>query len=86
MDGTIKVKQVRIEKSSVRFALAHSCAQLREVEGMLFRSDSQSAAGLLVGELRLLLVPIGIGISIDRSAALSLLAAASKVGRQERAA
>jgi hypothetical protein len=82
MDGTIKLDQAQTEKSSVDFALADSCVRLREVEHMLFRSDSQSAAGLLVGELRLLLTRIGIGISITRSATFSLLAAACKISPQ----
>lgn len=79
MGRTIVVKQAGTQKSSVGFALVDSCGQLRNVEDMLFRSDSRSAPGLFVGELRLLLARIGIGIPIDRTATLSLLAAASKV-------
>lgn len=79
MGRTIEVEQARTGKSTMKFALVDSCGQLREVERMLFRSDSESAAGLLVGELRLLLTRIGIGISITRSATFSLLAAAGRV-------
>ena len=82
MGRTIEVKQAGTQKSTVKFALVDSCRQLRDVEGMLFRSDSQSAAGLLVGELHLLLTRIGIGISITRSATFSLLAADCKISPQ----
>ena len=66
--------------SSVEQVLLSSRTELRAVEGLLLSSDPRSPAGLLLSHFELLLTRLELGIAIDRSATLSLLAAASKVG------
>ena len=72
--------------SSVEQELLSSRTEFRTIERLLLSSNPASPAGLLVCQFGLVLARLQAGIPIGRDAVLSLLCAAGKVARREKAA